>query len=71
MVKAQAFDPVENRRQVIFETLSDTVSRFLYYDRKEDEALPVGRIEEAIKNGWITVEEIVAFFKEELEKSTA
>lgn len=41
---------------------------FLYYDRKSDEDLPMGVIEETIKNGLITVDEIVAKFKAELEK---
>lgn len=36
---------------------------FLYYDRKEDEDLPRGAIEDAIKSGEITAEEIGDEFK--------
>lgn len=50
-------------------TICDLVSDFLYYDRKEDEELPVGAIEELIENGDISVDEIVGIFREELIKS--
>lgn len=43
------------------------VSDLLYYNRKEDEDLPVGAIEQAVKDGVITVEELVECFKEEIE----
>ena len=49
-------------------TIDDAVSNFLYYDRKEDEELPRGSIEEAIKSGDITYGEIVERFKEQLLK---
>lgn len=56
-------------KQLIFDTTSDLVGKFLYYDRQEDEDLPVGAIERAIKDGEITVDEIVGYFRNEIEKS--
>lgn len=38
------------------------VDGFLYYDRKEDETLPVGAIEKAITLGLLTVDQIVEMF---------
>ena len=53
-------------KENILATVADLVGSFLYYDRKEDEELPRGAIQEAIKNGAITTDEILAKFKEEL-----
>ena len=53
-------------KQLILDTVSDLVSNFMYYDRKEDEDLPKGAIENAIESGTITVDEIVAQFKADL-----
>ncbi len=58
-------------KQEIINTIDDSISKFLYYDRKEDEDLPVGAIEEAIKLGEITYGEIVERFKEQLLKGLA
>ena len=55
-----------NRRESILNAISAAVSDFLYYDRKEDEDLPRGAIEEAVAAGEITIDEIVAKFKEYL-----
>ena len=55
-------------KQKIINTIDDVVSDFLYYDRKEDEELPRGAIEKAIKSGDITYGEIVERFKEQLLK---
>ncbi len=49
-------------------TVEDLVANFLYYDRKGDEELKVGDIEEAIENNVITIDEIVQHFRSELEK---
>lgn len=54
------------RRQTILDNVSDMVSNFLYYDRKEDEDLPRGAIEEAISKEEISVEEILKAFETEL-----
>lgn len=56
-------------KELILDTISDMVKDFLYYDRKEDEYLGLGKIEECIKSGEITIEEIVNQFKTSLEKS--
>lgn len=55
-------------RKIIFDTVTDMVSKFLYYDRKEDDELPVGAIDQAIKDGVITVNEIVDEFRNQLNK---
>lgn len=47
-------------------TIDDMVSDLLYYDRKEDEDLPMGKIELMIKNRQTSVDEIVSVFKEKL-----
>lgn len=53
------------RRKIIFDLIQDLVSDFLYYDRKEDEELPVGAIQSAIADGLVTVDEIVDKFRAE------
>jgi len=55
-------------KQTIINNIDDSIAKFLYYDRKEDEDLPVGAIEEAIKSGDITYGEIVDRFKQQLLK---
>lgn len=57
---------LENVRQTILATVKDLATDFLYYDRKEDESLPVGAIERAVSDGVITVDEIVSEFRKEL-----
>lgn len=52
------------RKENILATASDCGYNFIYYDRKEDEELPRGQIEEAIEAGEVTVDEIVEAFKE-------
>ena len=54
-------------KQAILNRVEDLVSMFLYYDRKEDEDLPVGAIDDAIKNGEITIDEITSKFAESLK----
>lgn len=49
-------------------TISDLISDFLYYDRKEDSELPRGMIEDAIAEGKITAEEIIGLFRAHLTK---
>lgn len=53
-----------SRRRLILTHVDDLVSDFLYYDRKEDEDLPKGSIQEAVLAGEITADEIVAKFRE-------
>ena len=56
----------QTRRELIIANAKDLVSGFLYYDRKEDEALGVGEIESAVIDGEITAEEIISIFCERL-----
>ena len=49
--------------------ISDMVADLLYYDRKEDEDLPVGKIEELIESNKITMHYICTTFNKELFKS--
>lgn len=58
---------MKTRKEIIQNTIIDMVSNLMYYDRKEDVNLPIGAIEEAIENGEITINEIVAQFQENLE----
>lgn len=53
-------------KSLILDTVSDLVGDFLYYGRKEDEDLPRGEIEKAIKDGVISVDEICEHFKKKL-----
>lgn len=57
-----------DRTKYIMATMSDLVSKFLYYDRKEDADLPIGQIERSIAAGEISAAEIVAEFKAELDR---
>lgn len=59
---------METVRDAILGTVSDLVSNFMYYGRKEDEVLPVGSIEAAIKAGEISVDEIVSAFRRQIEQ---
>ena len=54
-------------KQMILDCVSDLVSNFLYYDRKDDEDLPRDVIENAIEEGIITADEIADAFREELK----
>lgn len=49
------------------DTITDMVSRLLYSDRKEDEVLPRGEIQRLVKGGWVTHEQIVRWFSDELK----
>ena len=55
-----------SRRENIEAAVKDLVADFLYYDRKEDEDLPRGAIQEAIDAGEISEAEIAALFASEL-----
>ena len=53
-------------RDIILGTVDDLVCSFIYYDRREDEDLPLGAIRDAIASKEISVDEIAAFFKAKL-----
>ena len=50
-------------RHKILNTLDAAMSDFLYYDRKEDNDLPINAIETAIIEGEISIEEMADAFK--------
>lgn len=55
------------RRDEIIALIHDTATDFLDYDRREDETLPLGAIQEAVAAGEITYAEIADLFRQELE----
>lgn len=59
----------KTRRQRIIDIVTDSIAGMMYYDRKEDEDLPRGAIEEAVAAGEITVEEMVTFWRDELTEA--
>lgn len=59
----------ERQRQHLFNVIDDSVGNLLYYNRKEDEDLPVGVIEKLVADGVVTLDEIVARFRSALEPS--
>jgi hypothetical protein len=56
-------------KQTILDTISDLCSDFLYYDRKEDEDLTMEQLNEAVKSGEITIDEMVTEFRKHLENT--
>jgi hypothetical protein len=56
------------RGELILATVEDAATSLMFYDRKEDEDLPVGAIEEAVAAGEITVAEMVDCFRSCLEQ---
>jgi hypothetical protein len=57
-----------NIKQLILNEISDLVSNFLYYDRKNDEMLKIGIIEVSIQKSHITIDEIVNEFEKNLRE---
>jgi hypothetical protein len=58
---------VKTTKELIINTISDLVGAFTYYDRKEDEDLTIEKLNNAVKNNEITIDEMVAEFKKHLE----
>jgi hypothetical protein len=54
--------------QIILAIVDDSVGKLLYYDRKGDEDLPVGVIEEIVRKGDLSHQEIVECFSRALAK---
>ena len=48
--------------------VTDLVGDLLYYDRKESEYLPLGTIENAVKNKDISCDDIILTFATELKR---
>ena len=59
----------EELKDTILGAVEDLVSNFLYYDREEDEDLPPGAIEDAVKRRVVSIEDIVAQFGASLIES--
>jgi hypothetical protein len=59
-----------DRKQPILDAFETAMAKVMYYDRKEDAALPVGSIEEALKMGVVNVDEILAVVLRELGQAT-
>ena len=57
-----------NENKKVNDLISDLVANFLYYDRKEDEEMPVGKLQDLIKSDKLTVEDITYIFNQELKK---
>lgn len=60
---------MKTRRQHIEDTISDLFMDWLYYDRKEDQDLPRGAIEEAVEAGEISKQEIANQFLAHIERN--
>lgn len=56
------FDVMKTNKEYIVDTIDDMVADFIYYDKVDENE----RIAEAIKNGDITINEMVKAFKESL-----
>ena len=54
---------------MVLDTVDDLVGKLLYYDRKGDDVLPVGAIEELVQNRDLTYLEIVSAFAVPLAKA--
>lgn len=52
--------------QHIRNVIADLVTDFAWNDRKDDEDLPIGAIEDAIASGDITLDEIIQEFRKQL-----
>lgn len=52
--------------QYVLGVVGDLVSNFLYYDRKGDDTLKVGMIEQLIDCGEVSVDQIVDRFRSQL-----
>lgn len=61
-------DSEDDIKEMILDTVDDGVSNLLYYDRKDDEDLPRGAIDDAVRDGAITIEDMVAKFEKSLRK---
>ena len=53
----------DDKKKYIMDVIDDMVSDFVYYNRKEDEVLPDGSIEQAVKDGIVTIDEMCNYFR--------
>lgn len=59
-------DTDDTRRDLILASAADAALNLVVYDRKEDEDLPRGAIEDAVESGVVSVGQIVAAFRARL-----
>jgi len=57
-----------NKKTIILNTIRDLCLDFIYYDREEDEELSKDQLNDAIRNGEISIDEIVAEFRKHLDQ---
>ena len=50
-------------KQLILDAIEDLCSNFVFYDRKGDENLSINKLNKAVKDGIITVAEMVEHFE--------
>jgi len=60
---------MKTRRAHIIDSIEDLFTDWLYYDRKEDQDLPRGSIEEAVEAGEISKQEIANQFLAHIEEN--
>lgn len=56
-------------KKVILDEISDLCSNFLYYDRKDCDYLSLSELNNSVKSGEITIDEMVAEFRKHLENT--
>lgn len=56
----------DEKREAISDAIDEIRNEFIFYARKHDERLPVGAIEEALKEGVISAKEIGEWFADGL-----
>ena len=54
-------------KEQILGIVRDLATGFVYYDRKEDEDLSMDQLNEAVESGGMTVDDMVAEFRKQLE----
>jgi len=59
---------IMNIKEIITDKIDNCVDDFLYDDRKDDESLLVGDIEDAIVAGKITKQEVIDTFVKDLNR---
>lgn len=72
VIETPIFEMVEkgfNTKKLIIDTICDLVGKFTYYDRKEDEDLSIEKLNLAVKNNEISIEEMVEVFRQNLEST--
>ena len=55
---------MEDKKELLKNALTDLVSNFLYYDRKEDEELTIEDVENLIDTESISKQELINLFDE-------